>query len=72
MNFENTWYLIEWHGRTKVVSYEEFSKLGKNEFVLIENFPTHHEALMEYQRLIKLEIADAKEKLNPLKSGKIT
>jgi len=27
---------------------------------------------MEYQRLIKLEIADAKEKLNPLKSGKIT
>ncbi len=72
MNFENTWYLIEWHGRIKVVSYEEFSKLGKNEFVLIENFVTHHEALMEYQRWIKLEIAAANEKLNLLKSGKIT
>ena len=70
MKFENSWYLIEMHSRTKVVSYEEFSKLEKNEFVLIENFATHHEALIEYQRLIKLEITDAKEKLNSLKSGK--
>jgi hypothetical protein len=70
MNFENSWYLIESHGRTKVASYEEFSKLEKNEFVLIENFAIHHEALIEYQRLIKLEITEAKEKLNSLKSGK--
>jgi len=31
---------------------------------MLENFPTQHAALAEYQRLVKLDIADAKLKLD--------
>jgi len=66
MNFENSWYLIECNSRMKVISHEEFSQLAVDEYVLLENFATHHEALVEYQRLIKIEIAEAKEKLRKI------
>ena len=64
MNFENTWYLIIRQGRHGVMSHANFSKLKEDEYIMLENFPTQHAALAEYQRLVKLDIADAKLKLD--------
>lgn len=36
----------------------------KYEYVMLENFPTQRAALAEYQRLVKLQIADARLKLD--------
>ena len=45
------------------MSHADFSKLKEDEYIMLENFPTQRAALAEYQRLVKLDIADAKSKL---------
>ena len=37
--------------------------LPEGSFVMLQNFETHHEALEEHKRLVRLAIADAKAKL---------
>ena len=39
------------------------SLLPEGSYVMLQNFETHHEALEEHKRLVKLEIADMKSKL---------
>ncbi len=63
MNFANTWYVIERHGHYETISHEALSLLDEGSFVMLQNFATHHEALEEHKRLVKLVIADMKNKL---------
>jgi|GEM_PF-503086 hypothetical protein len=69
MNFENSWYLIERDGRHEILSHANFTKLSGTEYVLLENFETRHEALIEYQRIVKLDIEDASNKINDTNSA---
>ena len=63
MNFQNTWYVIERSNRCEVVSYDAMMALPQDSFVMLQNFETHHEALEEHKRLVRLAIAEAKQKL---------
>lgn len=63
MNFANTWYVIERNHRFETISHEAMTLLPEGSFVMLENYETHHEALEEHKRLVRLAIADAREKL---------
>ena len=63
MNFANTWYVIERNNRFETISHEAMALLPEGSFVMLENYETHHEALEEHKRLVRLAIADAREKL---------
>jgi hypothetical protein len=63
MNFRNTWYVIERNNHFETISHEALSLLPEGSFMLLQNFETHHEALEEHKRLVRLAIADAKVKL---------
>ena len=63
MNFQHTWYVIERQGHYETISHEALSLLDEGSFVMLQNFATHHEALEEHKRLVKLVIADMKTKL---------
>jgi hypothetical protein len=64
MNFENTWYVIERNNHFETISHEAMALLPEGSYVMLENFETHHEALEEHKRLVKLAIADMKTKLS--------
>jgi|APCry1669188970_1035186.scaffolds.fasta_scaffold07413_2 uncharacterized protein (DUF1501 family) len=64
MNFQNTWYVIERNNRFETISHEALGLLPADSFVMLENFDTHREAQSEQMRLLKLELEDAKNKLN--------
>ena len=63
MNFAHTWYVIERNNHFETTSHEAMSLLPEGSYVMLQNFETHHEALEEHKRLVKLEIADMKSKL---------
>lgn len=63
MNFQNTWYVIERNNHFETISHEALSLLEEGSFVLMQNFPTRHEALEEHKRLVRLTISEAKAKL---------
>lgn len=63
MNFRNTWYVIERNNHFETISHEALSLLPEGSFMLLQNFETHHEAIEEQKRLVRLAIADAKVKL---------
>lgn len=63
MNFQNTWYVIERNNHYETISHEAMLLLPEGSFVMLENYASHHEALEERKRLIRLAIADAKVKL---------
>jgi hypothetical protein len=63
MNFQNTWYVIEQNNHYETISHEAMLLLPEGSFVMLENYASHHEALEERKRLIRLAIADAKVKL---------
>jgi hypothetical protein len=64
MNFQHTWYVIERKGHYETISHEALSLLDEGSFVMLQNFATHHEALEEHKRLVKLVITDMKNKLD--------
>jgi hypothetical protein len=66
MNFSNTWYVIERNNHFETISHEALSLLDEGSFVMLQNFPTHHEAHEEHKRLVMLAIDDAKVKLHNL------
>ena len=63
MNFANTWYVIERNNHFETISHEVMSLLPEGSYVMLQNFATHHEALEEHKRLVRLAIADMKHKL---------
>ena len=64
MEFDNSWYVIERKNRYEVVAHRELSSMDEGTYLLLENYATHHEALMELKRLIMLEIQDTKANLD--------
>lgn len=66
MNFANTWYVIERNNHYETISHEALSLLDQGSFVMLQNFPTHHEAQEEHKRLVMIAIDDAKHKLENL------
>ena len=63
MNFANTWYVIERNNHFETISHEAMSLLPEGSYVMLQNFATHHEALEEHKRLVRLAIDDMKHKL---------
>lgn len=63
MNFANTWYVIERHNHFETLSHEALSLLPEGSYVMLQNFETHHEALEEHKRLVRLAIDETKKKL---------
>ena len=63
MNFANTWYVIERNNHFETISHEAMSLLPEGSYVMLQNFATHHEALEEHKRLVRLAISDMKNKL---------
>lgn len=64
MNLANTWYVIERKNRYEVVSHSALIEFPEDSYLMLQNFDTHHEALTEFHRLIKLEIEDTRHKIN--------
>jgi hypothetical protein len=64
MNLANTWYVIERKNRYEVVSHSALSEFPEDSYLMLQNFDTHHEALEEFHRLLKLEIEDTRHKIN--------
>ena len=64
MNFQNTWCVIDRNSHYETISHADMMLLPEGSFVMLQNFETHHEALEEHKRLIRLAIADAKVMLN--------
>ncbi|BDU58807.1 hypothetical protein LMORI2_17890 [Limnohabitans sp. MORI2] len=63
MNFANTWYVIERNNHFETISHEAMSLLPEGSYVMLQNFATHHEALEEHKRLVRLAIDEMKHKL---------
>lgn len=63
MNFQHTWYVIERNNHYETISHEAMLLLPEDSFSMLQNFETHHEALEEHKRLVRLTIADTKAKL---------
>jgi hypothetical protein len=63
MNFEHTWYVIERNHHFETIAHEKLVLLPEGSYVMLQNFATHHEALEEHKRLVKLAIEDAKNKI---------
>lgn len=63
MNFANTWYLIERDQHFATISHASMSLLPEGSFVMVQNFETHHEALQEHKRLVRLAIEELRQKL---------
>ena len=63
MNFANTWYVIERNHHFETISHEKLVLLPEGSYVMLQNFASHHEALEEHKRLVKLAIEDAKNKI---------
>ena len=64
MNFQNTWYVIEHKNHYETISHADLMLLPEGSFVMLENFETHHEAIEEHKRLVRLAIADANAQLD--------
>jgi len=64
MHLENTWYVIEHKNRFEVMSHSALSELAADSYVMLQNFDTHGEALSEFHRLIKIEIEEARQKID--------
>ena len=63
MNFANTWYVIERNHHYETISHEALSQLSVGSFAMLQNFATHHEALEEHKRLVRLAIDEMKHKI---------
>ena len=63
MKFQNTWYVIERNNHFETISHEAMVLLPEESFAMLQNFETHHEALEEHKRLVRLAISDMKHKL---------
>ena len=63
MNFQHTWYVIERNNHFETISHEAMTLLPEDSFVMLQNFATHHEALEERKRLVKLAITEMQNKL---------
>ncbi len=72
MNFENTWYVIERHNRYEAVSHEVMCTYDPNTFVMLQNFETHHEALVELRLLIHIEIEETNQKIDKIPGSSST
>jgi hypothetical protein len=70
MDFQNTWYVIERHNRYEAVSHEVLCTFDADTYVMLQNFETHHEALVELRRLIRIEIEETQQKLMSNTSAK--
>lgn len=70
MDFQNTWYVIERNNRYEAVSHEVLCALTSDSFTMLQNFETHHDALVELRRLIRIEIEETQEKLKSNASAK--
>ena len=64
MNFQNTWYVIERNNHYETISHEAMMLLPEGSFVMLEHYASHHEAIQEHKRLVRLAIADTKAKLD--------
>ena len=62
MNFANTWYVIERNNHFETISHEAMTLLPEGSYVMLQNFQTHHEAQEEHKRLVRLAIAEMKNK----------
>ncbi|MFN0003782.1 MAG: hypothetical protein ACKVPZ_02210 [Burkholderiaceae bacterium] len=67
MDFNNTWYIIEHQKKYEVISHKDMMALDASSYQMIQNYRTHHDALMEMSRLVTQDIANVHEKLNHLK-----
>jgi hypothetical protein len=63
MDFQNTWYVIERRNRYEAVSHEVLCTFASDSYTMLQNFETHHEALVELRRLIRIEIDETQQKL---------
>lgn len=63
MNFQNSWYVIEHNHHYETISHEALIRLPEGSYAILENYETHHEALEEHKRLVRLAIDDARAKL---------
>ena len=66
MNLETSWYLIEHHQRLELVEHADLQQLAPDSYLILFNAPTHREAMAEMVRLLRLEVADTRDKLNAL------
>ncbi len=68
MNFDNTWYIIEHNKKHEVISHKELMQLESSSYQMIQNYRTHHEAIMEMSRLVSQGITDLNARLNNIKT----
>lgn len=66
MNLETSWYLIEHQQRLELVEHADLQRLAPDSYLILFNAPTHREAMAEMVRLLRLEVADTRDKLNSL------
>ena len=69
MNLDPSWYLIEHNQRLELVEHSDLQQLPADSYLILFNAPTHREAMAEMVRLLRLEVADTRDKLNALGPG---
>jgi len=67
MDFDNTWYIIEHLNHTKIISHKDLMALDASSYQMIQNYRTHHEAMVEMGRLISQDNQRVLDKLNHIK-----
>lgn len=68
MDFNNTWYIIERNKKFEIISHSDLMALEESShYQMIQNYKTHHEAVMEMSRLVLHDISEVNAKINQLK-----
>ena len=66
MQLDPSWYLIERQERLELIEHAGLATLPADSYRILFNAPTHREAMAEMVRLLRLEVADTRDKLNAL------
>jgi hypothetical protein len=70
MDFKNTWYIIERDKKFEIISHDDLMALEEStQYQMIQNYKSHHEAVMEMSRLVMQDISEVNAKINQLKKS---
>jgi riboflavin biosynthesis pyrimidine reductase len=70
MDFKNTWYIIERNQKFEIISHEDLMALEESTpYQMVQNYRSHHDAVMEMSRLVMQDISEVNAKINRLKKS---
>lgn len=69
MELDHSWYVIEHQRRLELVEHAQLQAMPADSYVILFNAPSHREATAEMVRLLRLEVADMRERLTSLRGG---